>query len=164
MHTANTTIWTKVQELGIGDATLATSLSCSVEEVAAWRTGGQPTPDAVARHLTALCDDGGMWHAALADRPKATRILPGGRLSSWLKPLLLGAIFLPLAVLVVSFLLGFTFELVPWLGQGVLLVTAVITVRLALGLARLMGPRCSLCGAIVRGHDEICSRCQAELT
>ena len=164
MHTVTTDIWTKVQELGIGDATLATSLSCTVDEVAKWRTGAEPTPDAVARHLTALCADGGMWHAALADRPKATRILPGGRLSSWLRPLLLGAIFLPLAVLVVSFLLGYTFTLVPWLGQGVLFVTAVITVRLALGLSRLMGPKCSLCGAIVRRHDEICSGCQAELT
>jgi hypothetical protein len=164
-HAVNNALWTEVQsELGVSDATLATLLSCSVEEVAKWRTGSEPTPDAVERHLRALCGDGGVWHAALVDRPKATRVLPGGRLSSWLRPFLLGATFLPFAVLLSSFFLGFTFTPVPWLGQVMLLVTAVITVRLALGLSRLMGPRCSLCGEIVGGHDRVCPGCQAELT
>jgi hypothetical protein len=139
-------------------------LSCSVEEVAKWRSGEEPTPDAVQRHLTALFDEGGLWHGALVSRPKATRILPAGRMSTWLKPLLLGAIFLPLAVLVVSYLFGFTFPMVPWLGQGILLITAAISLRLAWGLGRLMGPRCSLCGEIAHRDDMICSGCQAELT
>ena len=158
-------IWTKAQsELGMGDATLATLLSCSVEEVARWRAGDEPTPDVVERHLRVILDEEGRWHGALVDRPKATRILPWGRLSTWLTPLLAVAALVPFALLVSSLLLGFTFTPVPWLGEGLLLVTGVIGVRMVGGLMRLTGPRCSLCGGIVGRRDATCSGCQAELT
>jgi hypothetical protein len=157
--------WTRVQsELGIDDATLATLLGCSAEEVEQWRTGNEPTPDAVESHLGFILDQEGRWHDALVDRPKATRILPWGRLSTWLTPLLLVAVLLPFALLVSSFLLGFTFTPVPWLGEGLLLATGVISMRMAGGLMRLTGPRCSLCGESVRRRDRTCSGCQAELS
>ena len=158
-------LWMRARaDFGITDATLAGLLSCSVEEIVKWRAEDEPTPDVVERHLKALCDDGGLWHTALVDRPKATRILPGGRLAGWVRPLLFGAVVVPFLVLLTSLLLGFTFTPAPWLDQAALLVTGVITLRLAMGLARLTGPRCSLCGEHVRRRDEICSGCQAELT
>jgi hypothetical protein len=151
-------------ELGIGDATLATLLSCSVEEVAKWRTGEEPTPDAVERHLGMILDKEGRWHEALVDRPTATRILPWGHLSTLLTPLLMVAVLVPFAMVISSLLLGYTFIPVPWVGEGLLLVTGMISVRMVGGLMRLTGPRCSLCGEIVRRRDRTCSGCQAELT
>jgi hypothetical protein len=157
-------LWTRAHaELGVADATLASLLSCSLEEVVSWRTGAEPTPDAVARHLAVLFGEGGIWHAALGDRARATRVLPAGGLSPWLAALGVVTIFVPVAFLVFSLLRATTFNLSSWLGQGVLLVTAVICVRLALGFSRMMGPKCSLCGEMVRGGDTICSGCQAEL-
>ena len=160
----STAIWTKVHsDLGIADETLAKLLSCSVEEVEKWRAGDEPAPDAVERHLRAICSDGSLWHSALVDRPKASRVMLFGPLSRWLKPLLVGTTFVPFTILVVSFLLGQSFTTAPWLGQGVLLMTGAISVRLAMGLSRLMGPKCSVCGELVRAEDDSCSSCQAEL-
>jgi hypothetical protein len=97
---------TRVQSQGIGDATLAALLDCSVEEVTNWRTGAELMPDAVERHLTFILDERGRWHDALADRPKAVRILPWGCLSTWLTPVLLVAVLLPFALLISSLLFG----------------------------------------------------------
>ena len=42
MSPVSNALWTKVQsELGMADATLATLLSCSVEEVVKWRAGDE---------------------------------------------------------------------------------------------------------------------------
>ena len=157
-------IWSRVPAERVGDATLATLLSCSAEEVARWRSGEEPTPDVVQRHLDLILSEGGRWHDALADRPQAARVLPWGAHSAWLRPMLSVAVLVPFTVLALSYMRGFRFTPVPWLGEGLLLATGMISVRLVRGLLRMTGPRCSLCGKVARDRDRTCPGCQADLT